>query len=1023
MEIPPFLETQICEGKAIIFLGSGASLGTKDAKGNCAPSSTKLAELISSRFLGGKYKDYTLDQVGELAISESRLGTVQEYIRDIFEPLEPTNAHKALTTFKWWGLATTNYDRVLEKAYSASKSPQSLCPIIDDTDHPETCTHNPDAVLFLKLHGCITRTANDTCPLILTPDQYITHRNGRNSIFKILEEWAIEHPIIFIGHSLRDSDIRAVLLKLTTDITSRQRHYLVAPDTDDTQKHFWEGKKITVIDGTFDKFIEQLSAQISPEKRKLISARPKGTTPLQAKVAVGGATFSPSCVDFLNHDVEYVKAATNNEPIKPTAFYKGYCPGWSAIEQKLDARRNIADTITTDHFLISGERTKPEVIVIKAHAGAGKTVLLRRLAWDAAHEYGLLALYLTPHGIISTAAIKEIVSLCKERVFLFIDDAGTRVRDLSTLLANIGIEGKMLTIICAEQTGEWNITASRLAPHITDVYDLPYLRENEIDTLLALLDKHNSLGTLKTLSIPERKHAFAEIAGRQLLVALYEATLGNRFEDIIETEYSRIVPDEAQQVYLTVCALNRLGVPVRAGIISRMHGIDFADFKDRLFSPLEDILHVSWDSIMRDFMYRARHTHIAEIVFNRILRNPNNRFDHYIKCLKALNISYSTDRTAFRRMIRGKVIADLFPDQTMARAIYKEAERQAPNDAYYFQQAAVYELNRQNGDLAECERLLLHAEKLSPRDPTIRHSLSEYYLHCAEKARTPLEKDKLLKRSAEISSKLKGVLGVEAPPYHTLLKIGIIRLKDAIQQAIGEDIIANTVKNIEQDLSEGLQLYPGEPYILDAEAQLASLLQDSERAIKALSKAFETNPRNPAIAVRLSNLQKTPQEAESILKRALEANPGDRKLHYAYGKLLLNIPSATDDQKLYHFQRAFTDGDTYHDARLLYARQLFIGGHIEESKKQFAILEQASVSPEIRDRLLYPLPTKFTGEVVKPEASYCFIARDGDRAWIFGGRHNFKQQIWQHISKGKRLSFSIAFNFRGPNAFNIEIST
>src|SRR5262249_3554918 len=159
--------------------------------------------------------------------------------------------------------------------------------------------------------------------------------------------------------------------------------------------------------------------------------------------------------------------------------------------------------------------------------------------------------------------------------------AADHAKELELLHKKIGREGQLLTIIMAERFNEWNISCSNLLPFLTQQHELGYLSHAEINSLLTLLEKHKALGTLSNGSKETQLEAFAERAGRQLLVALHEATLGRRFEDIIEDEYHSIFPVEAQQIYLTICTLNRLNVPVRAGIVSRLHGIGFNEFKDR----------------------------------------------------------------------------------------------------------------------------------------------------------------------------------------------------------------------------------------------------------------------------------------------------------------------------------------------------------------------------------------------------------------------------------------------------------
>jgi hypothetical protein len=208
MEIPEFLVTQVREGKVVLFLGSGASMDASDGEGKKPPSASALGDMLADRFLGGKYKGYPLNQIAEYAISESDLGTVQAFIRDIFAPFDPSKAHELMTTFRWYGLATTNYDQVIEKAYSKNSAVQEPRPLIENTDRVEENLRDPKSILLLKLHGCISRIANPTCPLILTTEQYVEYRQGRDRLFDILSTWGYEHTIVFVGHSLQDADTR-----------------------------------------------------------------------------------------------------------------------------------------------------------------------------------------------------------------------------------------------------------------------------------------------------------------------------------------------------------------------------------------------------------------------------------------------------------------------------------------------------------------------------------------------------------------------------------------------------------------------------------------------------------------------------------------------------------------------------------------------------------------------------------------------------------------------------------------------
>ena len=68
----------------------------------------------------------------------------------------------------------------------------------------------------------------------------------------------------------------------------------------------------------------------------------------------------------------------------------------------------------------------------------------------------------------------------------------------------------------------------------------------------------------------------------------------------------------------------------------------------------------SFDNIIRDYTYAARHPHIAQMVFERVLTNLNERYDVYLRSLRALNVDYRADRYAFRQMVRGRTLLELF---------------------------------------------------------------------------------------------------------------------------------------------------------------------------------------------------------------------------------------------------------------------------------------------------------------------------------------------------------------------------
>jgi hypothetical protein len=52
MNIPDYLVSQVREGKAVLFLGAGASREATTASGIPGPTGRQLGDLIAKRFLG-----------------------------------------------------------------------------------------------------------------------------------------------------------------------------------------------------------------------------------------------------------------------------------------------------------------------------------------------------------------------------------------------------------------------------------------------------------------------------------------------------------------------------------------------------------------------------------------------------------------------------------------------------------------------------------------------------------------------------------------------------------------------------------------------------------------------------------------------------------------------------------------------------------------------------------------------------------------------------------------------------------
>lgn len=141
--IPHHLLEQIKAGNVVLFLGAGASYGSKNKSGDVIPNGKVLSDLIARKFLGSEYVGKDLAYNAELAISESSLFDLQKFVSDIFKEFEPQPYHIKIPSFVWKAIFSTNYDLIIEKSYArVSPTIQELIPIFKNTPRNQIFLHD-----------------------------------------------------------------------------------------------------------------------------------------------------------------------------------------------------------------------------------------------------------------------------------------------------------------------------------------------------------------------------------------------------------------------------------------------------------------------------------------------------------------------------------------------------------------------------------------------------------------------------------------------------------------------------------------------------------------------------------------------------------------------------------------------------------------------------------------------------------------------------------------------------------------
>jgi tetratricopeptide (TPR) repeat protein len=664
--------------------------------------------------------------------------------------------------------------------------------------------------------------------------------------------------------------------------------------------------------------------------------------------------------------------------------------------------------------------TKQELFLVKGNAGSGKTVLMHRIAWDAAVTFEKLCLYYKSDVPLEYNRFSELYQLVKERIFLFIDGVVDKVDDIDYLLNKAKKDNVLITIICSERTNVWNLGGDRLNTFLIQDYTLQYLNDKEIDGLIGLLQKHKSLGYLTGKSIEEQRSALSERSGRELLVALYEATAGKPFADIVMSEYKSIPSEEAQNLYLSICIFHRIGVYARAGIISRLHEINFSYFQNKLFKPLESVVYHHRNYVINDYVFKTRHQHIAELVFEQVLIDQESRFEKYISIILKLDVDYDSDRQVFIALTNAKKLMEVFRDPDKIRELYNIAYENIGEQPALMQQESIFEMNHKNGDIEKASTLLNRAHEIEPKNGFIAHSKAEFLLKKASNTQKYLVVKTLLNSSKDIchniisNKKNKNIVHA----YHTLLKIYLLEL-DKLLEEENIDLIDKKIQEFEKTLAKAMQSYPNESFLFDAEASFNKLLDNSPKALSSLKSAFEANKRSPYLAIRLSNYyidDGSIDDALTVLQDSININVNSKDLNFKYAKLLLKKnPEKYIDLKHY-LRKSFVKNDKRYEAQFWYARTLYLLEE-KECSEYFEYLKDVPLDSRFKKKqqgivTVNGISIVYEGTIIKLENYFGFVKQDINGEAIYF----YRDSDLRDLRSNSRVKFNKLFNYSGAVA-------
>jgi len=402
----------IAEGKAIIFVGAGFSIGATSLDDGDFPTGTKLAEVLCNTAKAPNTPDLKTASGRYLRVKDP--DDLIRFLREKFTVKSICEYHSIISAMPWKGIYTTNYDNVLETG--AKEKGKKLVPLTL-SDDPRLYRSSSETVLHIN--GYIDRLNKETLQteFKLTNTSYLTTQFRESNWSEVfIRQIQSAQAIFFVGYSLYDLDIQEVLF---ADRDLKEKTFFVqrAGMSDEDLKFSELSDFGTILSIGVDRFAEDI-----------ININPDAISKDSPLVLVGFEEMLP---------VADKKHLTTSEDIF-ALLLRGEVNNLLVAEQALSGSRN--DYIfnrDVQSFSLGGIRN----FVFVGDLGNGKTTLMRAICADYLKR-GYNVFWLKDQAYDNFDELEELLNSDSPAVIVF--DNYTRKMDL---VAHANLKRKENTIL------------------------------------------------------------------------------------------------------------------------------------------------------------------------------------------------------------------------------------------------------------------------------------------------------------------------------------------------------------------------------------------------------------------------------------------------------------------------------------------------------------------------------------------------------------------------------------------------